>query len=235
LREIAAASDFDFIAAEPRRPAKSAARQAGPAARARGRKTPDAKAPAWLQKLWTWRTPIFGGLGFVALLCAIAVNAMFLQHGRHPAPLLGSTIRIEPPKPQAAKSELAKPALRAAVQAALLEKPINPPVPAAPVAAEAAPAESAAVPAPAPKSRDVIGALIGDETLAAPALPAKKIMAAQRALQKLGAPVKPDGEYGAATRKAVEAFQRDNHLPPTGELTPKLRQLLSLRSGVAID
>ncbi len=29
------------------------------------------------------------------LLGAIAVNAMFLQHGRHPAPLFGSTVKID--------------------------------------------------------------------------------------------------------------------------------------------
>ena len=101
MREIAAASDFDFVASEP-----APARPARASGRSRGKKT--ASAPQLLSRLWTWRTPLFGGFAFVLLLAAIGVNAMFLQHGRHPAPLMGSVLRIETPKAEPAPAPVAK-------------------------------------------------------------------------------------------------------------------------------
>ena len=104
MREIAAASDFDFVASEPAPvKRKPRARAAQPAARA-------IRAPLWVSRLWAWRTPLFGGLAFVTLLTAIAVNAMFLQHGKHPAPLMGSVLRIEAPTPPAPAVARAAPA-----------------------------------------------------------------------------------------------------------------------------
>ncbi len=48
------------------------------------------------------------------------------------------------------------------------------------------------------------------------------VLAAQRALQKLGYEVTPDGHLGAATRQALEKFERDRRLSVNGELSPKL-------------
>ena len=226
MREIAAASDFDFVASEP-----APARQARAPGRSRGKKA--ASAPQWLSRLWTWRTPLFGGVAFVLLLAAIGVNAMFLQHGRHPAPLMGSVLRIEPPK--------AEPAPRVAVARAeakpapsAIEEALS-----APLARQAAPfkaAKTLPAPAPAPAAAskpaaksDAIGALMDK---AAPAVPAKSVASAQKALNKLGAHVPASGKFDDATRKAVEKFQRGNGLPVTGELTPKLRRFLALQAGL---
>ena len=159
----------------------------------------------------------------------IVVNAMFLQHGHHPAPLFGSTVKIEPPKPPARPSsidalinERIPPAplqpVNAAPEAAFSapvvdDQPDAQPADRAPAAQ--APVAQAAV-APVKKSHDLIGALIAGSGVVTPAVSGKSVMTAQRALQKLAHPVKPDGDYGSATRKAVEAFQRDNHLPVTG-------------------
>jgi hypothetical protein len=224
LREIAAASDFDFVAAEPRRAPK---RRAG-AKSARG------KLPGWLRTIWAYRTPAIGALALFGLVGAILLNAMFLQRQRHPAPLLGSTIRIEPAKPAPAPvkpNSIAQILAAPEPSAAPMTPPPAAPVEAAPVVA--APAPAAALPAaPAKKGPDAIGALLGDS---APALPTKTILSAQKALQKLGAPVKPDGHYGASTRRAVEAFQRRHTLPVTGELTPRQRQLLAIESGLPVD
>lgn len=234
MREIAAASDFDFVALEPRR-------QAGARARKGRKKAVDAQ-PSLFAALWRYRAPAFGIAMLCGLLGAIAVNAMFLQHGRHPAPLFGSTVKIEPPKPPARPSSID----------ALLNERIPPaplqPVNAAPEAAFSAPvvddqpdaqeadrAPAAPAVAPVKKSHDLIGALIAGNGVVTPAVSGKSVMNAQRALQKLGAPVKPDGDYGAATRKAVEAFQRDNHLPVTGELTAKTRRALAARSGLPVE
>ncbi len=52
-------------------------------------------------------------------------------------------------------------------------------------------------------------------------------LAAQKALTRLGyGPLKADGVAGPATRRAVEAFQRTNTLPVTGEPdAPTLQRL----------
>ncbi len=225
MREICAASDFDFIAAEPR--PKSHGAKRGKAKKKRA-------ASAFfvrLRAMGRYVTPFLGVAALAVLLGAVVVNAMFLQHGRHPAPLLGSTIRIEPPKPAARPvtidsllAERLPAKAPAAPEAEMLAPP--PPVALAPVAAPAAPVK---------KSHDAIGALLsGGSQFAAPG-PSKGVMSAQRALQKLGAPVKLDGDFGAATRKAVEAFQRKNGLAVTGELTVKTKRLLSARSGVSLE
>lgn len=238
MREIAATSDFDFVASEPAPVARNARAQArARAGKARG-KTASAP-PRWLNRLWSWRTPLFGGLAFVLLLTAIAVNAMFLQHGRHPAPLMGSTLRIEAPKVEPAPVQQAA-AQPAAAGLAAAEDVLNPVLLAKPQAVKPAPVKAAVVPpspiraAPATKSNDVIGALLTHEKVA-PAVPAKKVAAAQKALNALGAHVEANGQYTAATRKALEKFQRDNGLPVTGELTPKLRHFLALQAGTPED
>ncbi|MGO9786849.1 MAG: peptidoglycan-binding domain-containing protein [Stellaceae bacterium] len=242
MREIAAASDFDFVSVEPRRPAKGA--RGG-----KSRKKKTGSAPAWLSAIWRFRTPALGVAALGALLAMIVVNAVYLQHQRHPAPLFGSTFKIEPPKPpprparlDALLSEKLPVAVMSKVAAS--DAALAPP-PAAAVASSGAPSAAPVAPvaAPAKKRGDAIGALLGDngaarnvEMSADPAPPpAKTVVTAQRALQKLGASVKPDGAFGATTKKALEAFQRDNHLPVNGELTAKTRHLLAARSGLPVE
>ena len=230
MREIAAASDFDFVASEPAPvKRKPRARAAQPAARA-------IRAPLWVSRLWAWRTPLFGGLAFVTLLTAIAVNAMFLQHGKHPAPLMGSVLRIEAPTPPAPAVARAAPAPSAMHEDARADAAAprrcgrGRPRAAAPLpTARAKPAEHAARPA---QAADPIGALMDRSN---PAVPAKTVAAAQKALNKLGLHVPANGHFDAATRKAVEKFQRDNGLPVTGELTPKLRRYLALQAGLPAE
>ncbi|WP_298352850.1 peptidoglycan-binding domain-containing protein [Rhodoblastus sp.] len=240
MREIAAASDFDFVALEPRRPEKGAARKGAGARAERSKKA----APLRFAALWRYRTPAFGVLLLGGLLAAVAINALFLQHGRHPAPLFGATFKIAPPAPPPRPNALDGLLNEEIPQGAL--KPVDPAQEAA-FAAPAAPetpAAEAPQPAPAPAAPphgrgDMLGALIADDGVVTPemraASAARAVLGAQKALARLGLPVKADGDYGAATRRAVEAFQRANHLPVTGELNPRTRRLLSARSGLRVE
>ncbi|PPD44623.1 MAG: peptidoglycan-binding protein [Methylocystis sp.] len=93
---------------------------------------------------------------------------------------------------------------------------------------------------PETANRDAIGALLGGgaaaRTAAAHAAappaagPDKNILAAQRNLLRLGYVVKPDGAMSAGTRQAIEKFERDNGLPPKGELSAKVLKALSARA-----
>jgi peptidoglycan hydrolase-like protein with peptidoglycan-binding domain len=61
------------------------------------------------------------------------------------------------------------------------------------------------------------------------------VLGVQRALVKLGFVLRPDGVNGAATRQALEQFERDHNLPSKGELTPKVLRELATQSGQTIE
>jgi hypothetical protein len=65
--------------------------------------------------------------------------------------------------------------------------------------------------------------------------PSSAINAAQRALAKLGYPVKADGLWGPGTRQALESFERDRKLPVTGELSVHVMRELATQTGIAIQ
>ena len=70
---------------------------------------------------------------------------------------------------------------------------------------------------------------------AAPAARGKSVLAAQRALVKLGFVLNPDGVAGAATRQAIERYERDHGLPVHGKVTPALSRQLSAEMGKTIN
>ena len=85
--------------------------------------------------------------------------------------------------------------------------------------------------------RDPIAALLRGNGPAGAAVDGDKtrIQSAQRALIKLGYPVKADGVMGGTTRQAIERFERDRNLPITGELGAKTQRELASQSRVAIQ
>lgn len=161
-----------------------------------------------------------------SLALGIMVNALVLQKSRHPAPLFGKTVALAPP-PASAAVAARTPAPTQAVA------PTVAPEPAAPAAR---PRHAAA-----DKSNegDAIARLLQGSG-AAPAAPAEKpdgktVLGVQKALAKLGFAVKPNGSLGPSTRKAIEAFEKDRHLPMKGELTRRLVKIIGAESGVKID
>jgi hypothetical protein len=103
---------------------------------------------------------------------------------------------------------------------------------------------TAALPSAASRStaRDPIADIIrSSETTGSASSPARpeaqsQIAAAQRALVKLGyGPLKTDGIFGQGTRQAIERFERDRRLTPTGELGTRTVRELSAQSGLRVD
>lgn len=155
----------------------------------------------------------------------IARNALTMQTSRHPAPLFGT----------------ARPAPAAAARR---NEPVASPVPPARPQAVAPAAVAPAPPTPPaakPATRDRIGDLIraeatGSTSAAGKAEPQRSVVTAQKALTKLGyGPLKADGVMGSGTKQALEKFERDRHLPETGELGPKTSRELAARAGVALE
>ncbi|MGD0635895.1 MAG: peptidoglycan-binding protein [Beijerinckiaceae bacterium] len=183
------------------------------------------------------------------LTLGIVINALGLQSSRHPAPLFGKAIQLgDQPAPMTASLEAPVPP----VHAAATETAANPSAAGATVnhdnpAPAAHPHHTVMDPAPARHARPEKGDK-GDDPIAAllkvsaPSAPAEKpredpktVLAAQHALLKLGYVVAPNGAFGAATRTALQAFEREQHLPISGELSRKVLKQLSAESGVAID
>jgi cell pole-organizing protein PopZ len=189
------------------------------------------------------------GLLAAAAISAIVANALFLQAGRHPSPMFGTTVPPAQPLPRPRPAEAA--AIRsieltpADVKAAepkaepkyesksepkpdamsnLVVKTTAPPAP--PAAAPPAAAPPAAVlrpPAPVP--------------VATPHTTAgRKIAAVQRALTEYGyGQLKPTGLIGADTQAAITKFERDRKLPVTGQMSDRLVKELSAMTGRPID
>lgn len=173
------------------------------------------------------------GVVFAGLFCGVGANALFMQTARHPAPLFRGPViapravapRERAPTIQEKEKEKEKPAAAMA--------PVAVPIP------PQRPADVAA--------RDQIGSLLsgGPAHPAAPAAPAAaapaaatdsspRVLAAQKALVKLGYVLKPDGVMGVGTRKAIEMFEAAHKLPTTGELTSRVVRELATQSGVAV-
>ena len=199
-----------------------------------------------------------GAAGLAAMSLAIVVNALLLQDQRHAAPLFQMNLHEQPsaatvsqavpplPAPRPVELSSPQPARTAPVQRVdtMRVDPIGKEI--ARLDQQAARAEAApriekpkAVEAKPVEARhaDAIGGLIRNAGIATQTAsdPDTSVVAAQRALMKLGFVLRPDGVFGGTTRQAIERFERDNRMPVRGELTPKVKAELARQSGMEIE
>ena len=191
---------------------------------------------------------VAGALAFAAV-SAIVANALFLQAGRHPAPMFGHRLparcrRLRPaaaarargsrtpkpadvspaePKPAEAKARRARP-LRRNAQFRTADGMTNL-IKATAGAAVPAPISSAAAGVDPSSSRAEAIAGSGSHRMAA----------VQRALTEYGyGQLKPTGIVGADTQAAIQKFEREHKLPVTGQMSDRLvhelRRQLAARS-----
>jgi hypothetical protein len=147
----------------------------------------------------------YAGAALAAVLTAIVVNALILQHQRHPAPFFAAPPPAAASGPQAAKPDESTPV------AAL------PPTRPADLSAGVEPSGSL-------PGGDAIGDMLRGES----AKDAQKsILAAQNALIKLGYSLKADGAASAATSAALRDFERAHSLPVSTDVTPRLLKHLT--------
>ncbi|VTZ50243.1 Peptidoglycan-binding domain 1 protein [Methylocella tundrae] len=238
MREALATADHDYILTEPSKPRARPKRDKGASSKRRG--------SSRKSSVKTRRALVLVGSALcVAALGGIAINALTMQKTRHPAPLFGhaapahatrepSTIELAPatlPIPAPRPQQLA-PAQADDSQSAKTPTDDKSSLPHAHQASAPAPAGAEAE----TKPRDAITELLlgnGHEVQAAG--PSKTVLAAQKALVKLGFVLKPDGVMGATTRQAIERYERDHGRASHGELTPAISRLLSAESGVPIN
>jgi hypothetical protein len=173
---------------------------------------------------------------------AVLLNALAWQKSRHPAPLFSRVgpathakeLRIAemspsaPARPQPAPStvqphekSVEKPPLEAGQprQTHIATSPVTP----HDEISELLQAPPAPKTPPAPRPQPAT-------TEQPRSTPSKAVMAAQRALVKLGFVLNPDGVAGPTTRRAVERYERDHGLPVRGVLTPALTRRLNMET-----
>jgi hypothetical protein len=175
-----------------------------------------------------------GTIAAVAV-AAIVGNAMFMQAGRHPAPMFSTAFPPAPASPpgvapvNGASGALLPRARPADAELHSDAKAADIAVPAARGVQPAVLPQSPSVPrppAPVPHA-DPVGDLIAST---------RRIGTVQRVLTEFGyGQLKPTGVAGTETRAAVEKFERDRKLPVTGQITDRLVRELAVATGRQID
>lgn len=193
----------------------------------------------------------------IAGAMTILINALFLQAGRHPSPMFGTTITLP-------KYTQAPPAAAARQEDAASMMPLSP-------AANPVPAIVSPLPRPRPaeadmRSGDLLGNLVRSTSVVttAPAniqrttTPApqngpattqstpdplanligssQRIVAVQRALTDYGyGQIKPTGTVGSDTQAAIQKFEREHRMPITGTMSEKLIREIAAVTGRKFD
>jgi hypothetical protein len=161
-------------------------------------------------------------------ITAIVANGLFLQPGRHPAPIFA--IRPLPVR----SDEAAAPAVGAAVQMPRRRSPeADTPKPEQPATApparagEVAVAKNDTVPLPRPRP-DLANDAVNPLWLLTAEV--------QRSLNLTGyGPIRVTGILDDNTREGIARFERDHNLPVTGQNTQRLRHALGAVTGRSLD
>ena len=152
----------------------------------------------------------------VVAVTAIIVNALFLQAGRHPAPMFASTVTNlpapAPPKVAPVATETASP----------LPRP--------------RPTEADDQSTDMPRPDDPMGSLVRATSMPAASSSSARVVAVQRALTDYGyGQIKPTGTIGADTQAAIQRFERERKMPITGQMSDRLVRELGLATGKPIQ
>ena len=207
-------------------PIRDTASLLGPAARGAAR--------LLMQKVLATPRRVYIGASVAALVAGIGANALLLQFGRPPAPLLAPVTQ----DPLPASAHTAVPAATVPPVASHASSTPISQFSTASAAARPAAGESRATQASAPDitssigpaaAPDHIGALLRDRPVGGGS---HLVRAAQIALARLGYAVKSTGAEDGATRRALRHFERAHGLVPTTEINSEIvKQLMAAAGG----
>jgi len=187
------------------------------------------------------------GLVAVAAVGAIVANALFLQTGRHPAPMFGTVINLPAPSSLALSNPLPRPRPVGADTSPL--EPRATEFRADPRAADKPQERPVEATASTPRSGDPMTNLV-KQTISAPpsvARPpapipvqqspaARRIAGVQRALSEYGyGNLKITGAMGAETQSAIQKFEREHKMQVTGQVSDRLLRELGAAIGHPVE
>lgn len=175
---------------------------------------------------------IAGALAFVAI-CAILVNALFMQAGRHPAPMFGSVVTLPAvasapagpmPRPRPVEADVPLPEAR----------PVDPR--AADALANLVKTTSTVQPATANIPRPPMAVPVSSRVESVQPSGTHRVAAVQRSLTEYGyGQLKPTGVVGADTQVAIQKFEKARKLPVTGQVSDRLVRELAAMIGHPIE
>lgn len=189
------------------------------------------------------------GLVAVAAIGAIVANALFLQTGRHPAPMFGTVINLPAPSSASLSNPLPRPRPVGADTSPLEPRATE-------FRAEPKPVERAAEKPPekpveataSTRSSDPMTNLVKATTSAPPSalrppapIPlqspaARRIAGVQRALSEYGyGNLKITGTMSGETQSAIQKFEREHKMQVTGQVSDRLLRELGAAIGHPVD
>ena len=185
---------------------------------------------------------VAGALAFAAVTAIIA-NALWLQAGRHPAPLFGTVVNLPAvtpapsnllprPRPVEADASLAepKPAELRAVEPKVAEPKTSDSKTSDPMGNLVKATSTAPITNSIPRPP----ASIPGEAISGSGI--RRVAAVQRALTEYGyGQLKPTGTVGSDTQAAIQKFERTRKLPVTGQMSDRLVRELTAMIGHPID
>jgi hypothetical protein len=191
------------------------------------------------------------GLVAVAAVCAIVANALFLQTGRHPAPMFGTVINLPVPSSVPLSNPLPRPRPVGADTSPLEPKATEFRVEPKPAerAAERAPEKPVEATASTPRSGDPMTNLVKATTspsvaVARPPAPipvqqspaARRVSGVQRALSEYGyGQLKVTGTMSGETQSAIQKFEREHKMQVTGQVSDRLLRELGAAIGHPVE
>ena len=195
----------------------------------------------------------------VAAVIGILTNALFLQAGRHPSPMFGSSVVTLPapvaavalPRPRPVEAAVraaepiaaeARPVEARSVEVKPVEKSVDPMTNLVVKSTGSAPAAAhAANPAPKPSTAAAVAPSSvmrppASIPVSGPSTASKRIAAVQRALTEYGyGQLKPTGTIGSDTQAAIQKFERDRKLPVTGQMSDRVVKELAAMIGHPVE
>lgn len=194
------------------------------------------------------------GLVAAAAVSAIVANALFLQTGRHPAPMFGTVINLPAPSSLSLSNPLPRPrpvgADTSPLEPRATEFRVEPKT--VERSAEKAPERPAETTASTPRSGDPMTNLVIKSTaptppgvaIARPPAPipvqqspaARRLAGVQRALSEYGyGNLKITGTMSGETQSAIQTFERQHKLPVTGQVSDRLLRELAAAIGHPVE
>jgi len=191
------------------------------------------------------------GLVAVAAVSAIVANALFLQTGRHPAPMFGTVINLPAPSSVPLSNPLPRPRPVGADTSPLEPRATEFRAEPKPVerAAEKAPEKPVEATASTPRAGDPMTNLVKQTTSTPPSamrppapIPvpqspaARRIAGVQRALSEFGyGNLKITGTMSGETQSAIQKFEREHKMQVTGQLSDRLLRELGAAIGHPVE
>jgi hypothetical protein len=166
----------------------------------------------------------------LAAVCAIIANALFMQAGRHPAPMFGS-VTILPAVASVPASPLPKPR---PVEADTSLAEIKPADPLANLVKTTSAVQATSSNIPRPPMAVPVSSRV--DSVPASGAGSHKVAAVQRALTEYGyGQLKPTGVVGSDTQTAIQKFEKARKLPVTGQMSDRLVRELAAMIGHPIE